>query len=88
MFPQTGHVETFVTLHRRGSVPIGLPPADHRALARPYSGLAQRRSPQPAETFPISAIGSDGMFGGIAAGVQLIGLAVIVFGVLRVLRAP
>jgi 23S rRNA (uracil1939-C5)-methyltransferase len=27
MFPQTGHVETFVTLHRRGSVPIGLPPA-------------------------------------------------------------
>ncbi len=28
------------------------------------------------------------MFGGIAAGVQLIGLAAVVFGVLRVLRAP
>jgi 23S rRNA (uracil1939-C5)-methyltransferase len=28
MFPQTGHVETFVTLHRRGSTPIVLPPAD------------------------------------------------------------
>ena len=28
MFPQTGHVETFVTLHRRGSVPIALPAAD------------------------------------------------------------
>jgi 23S rRNA (uracil1939-C5)-methyltransferase len=28
MFPQTGHVETFVTLHRRGRTPIGLPPAD------------------------------------------------------------
>jgi 23S rRNA (uracil1939-C5)-methyltransferase len=28
MFPQTGHVETFVTLHRTGSVPIDLPPAD------------------------------------------------------------
>lgn len=28
MFPQTGHVETFVTLHRRGGSPIGLPPAD------------------------------------------------------------
>ncbi len=26
MFPQTGHVETFVTLHRAGSTPIGLPP--------------------------------------------------------------
>jgi 23S rRNA (uracil1939-C5)-methyltransferase len=28
MFPQTGHVETFVTLHRRGRTPIALPPAD------------------------------------------------------------
>ena len=28
------------------------------------------------------------MLGGIAAGIQLIGLAVIVFGVLRLLRAP
>jgi 23S rRNA (uracil1939-C5)-methyltransferase len=28
MFPQTGHVETLVTLHRAGSAPIGLPPAD------------------------------------------------------------
>lgn len=28
MFPQTGHVETFVTLHRHGSKPIDLPPAD------------------------------------------------------------
>jgi 23S rRNA (uracil1939-C5)-methyltransferase len=28
MFPQTGHVETFVTLHRRGSKRIDLPPAD------------------------------------------------------------
>ncbi len=28
MFPQTGHVETFVTLHRRDSVPIMLPAAD------------------------------------------------------------
>jgi 23S rRNA (uracil1939-C5)-methyltransferase len=28
MFPQTGHVETFVTLHRRGSAPIDLPAAD------------------------------------------------------------
>jgi 23S rRNA (uracil1939-C5)-methyltransferase len=34
MFPQTGHVETFVTLHRRGSTPIGLPPAD----AAPWGG--------------------------------------------------
>jgi 23S rRNA (uracil1939-C5)-methyltransferase len=28
MFPQTGHVETLVTLHRSGSVPIALAPAD------------------------------------------------------------
>jgi 23S rRNA (uracil1939-C5)-methyltransferase len=28
MFPQTGHVETLVTLHRAGGVPITLPPAD------------------------------------------------------------
>lgn len=28
MFPQTGHVETLVTLHRRGREPIALPPAD------------------------------------------------------------
>jgi 23S rRNA (uracil1939-C5)-methyltransferase len=28
MFPQTGHVETFVTLHRRGVKPLDLPPAD------------------------------------------------------------
>ncbi len=28
MFPQTGHVETFVTLHRRGCMPIELPPAN------------------------------------------------------------
>jgi 23S rRNA (uracil1939-C5)-methyltransferase len=28
MFPQTGHVETLVTLHRAGRAPIELPPAD------------------------------------------------------------
>lgn len=34
MFPQTGHVETFVTLHRDGSGRIELPPAD----PSPWSG--------------------------------------------------
>jgi 23S rRNA (uracil1939-C5)-methyltransferase len=33
MFPQTGHVETFVALHRRGGTPIELPPADTSAWA-------------------------------------------------------
>jgi hypothetical protein len=38
--------------------------------------------------FPKPAKRGENMFHGIAAGVQLIGLAVVVFGVLRVVRAP